>query len=74
MQCSQHGKYLGLLSLIGKSKNQVFANIKERVSKKLAGWKEKFLFIGGREIMIKLVAQAVPHIHHELLSIAKNSL
>ena len=37
MQCSQHRKYLGLPSLIGKSKNQVFVEIKERVSKKLAG-------------------------------------
>ena len=34
--------------------------IKERVGKKLAGWKEKLLFIGGREILIKVVAQAIP--------------
>ena len=30
MQCSQHRKYLGLPTLIGKSKTQVFADIKER--------------------------------------------
>ena len=37
MQDSWHKKYLGLPSLIGKSKSQVFAEIKERVGKKLAG-------------------------------------
>ena len=60
MQDSWHKKYLGLPSLIGKSKTQVFAEIKERVGKKLAGWKEKLLSIGGREIPIKAMAQAVP--------------
>ena len=60
MRDSQHKKYLGLPSLIGKSKSQVFAEIKERVGKKLAGWKGKLLSIRGREILIKAVAQAVP--------------
>lgn len=60
MQDSRHKKYLGLPSLIGKSKSQVFAEIKERVGRKLAGWKGKLLFIGGREILIKAVAQVVP--------------
>ena len=60
MQDSRHKKYLGLPSLIRKSKSQVFAEIKERAGKKLAGWKGKLLSIGGREILIKVVAQAVP--------------
>ena len=60
MQDSRHKKYLGLPSLIGKSKSQVFFEIKERVGKKLAGWKGKLLSIGGREILIKAVAQVVP--------------
>ena len=46
--------------MIGRSKKQVFNEIKERVGKKLMGWKEKLLSIGGREILIKVVAQAVP--------------
>ena len=60
MQDSRRGKYLGLPSFIGKWKNEVFAEIKERVGSKLAGWKENFLSIGGREILIKAVAQAIP--------------
>jgi len=46
MQDIRHKKYLSLPSLIGKSKNQVFAEIKERVGKKLAGWKESFSLSG----------------------------
>ena len=60
MQNSWHGKYLGLPTIIGKSKIEVFAEIKERVGKKLAGWKEKMLLMGGREILIKAIAQAIP--------------
>lgn len=60
MQGTWHSKYLGLPSIIGKSKTQVFAKIKEMVGKKLSEWKEKLLSIRGREILIKVVAQAVP--------------
>ena len=49
MQNSKHNKYLGLSSIIGRSKAQVFAEVKDRVAKKLAGWKGKLLSIGGRE-------------------------
>ena len=45
--------------LLENKKNEVFTEIKERVGSKLAGWKEKFLSIGGREILIKAVAQAI---------------
>jgi len=37
MSDSQHSKYLGLPSIIGKSKTEVFIEIKERVGKKLSG-------------------------------------
>ena len=60
MQHTRHGKYLGLPSLIGKSKKQFFIEIKEKVGKKLSGWKEKMLSIGGKEILIKAEAQAIP--------------
>jgi len=60
MQDTRHGKYLCLPSIIGKSKNQVFAKIKEKVGKKISGWKEKMLSMGGKEILIKAVAQTIP--------------
>ena len=34
--------------------------IKERLGRKLFGWKEKILSISGREVLIKVVAQAIP--------------
>ena len=60
MQDSSYSKYLGLPSFIGRSKKQVFATLKERVGWKLAGWKGKLLSMGGKEILIKAVAQAIP--------------
>jgi hypothetical protein len=53
-------KYLGLPTHIGRSKNQVFNYIKDRVWKKLKGWKEKNLSFAGRGTLIKAVAQAIP--------------
>ncbi|XP_023912492.1 uncharacterized protein LOC112024084 [Quercus suber] len=44
MQDSRHSKYLGLPSVIGKSKMDIFAEIKDRVARKLSRWKEKNSF------------------------------
>ncbi|XP_050242110.1 uncharacterized mitochondrial protein AtMg00310-like [Quercus robur] len=60
MQDSRHSKYLGLPSFIGRSKKQVFATLKERVGQKLACWKGKLLSMGGKEILIKAIVQAIP--------------
>ena len=51
----QYEKYLGLPALVGRAKKQSFAYIKERVWRKLQGWKEKLLSQAGREILIKSV-------------------
>ena len=53
-------QYLGLLSLIGQAKKKSYSVIKERIWKKLKGWKEKLLSQAGREILIKAVVQAIP--------------
>ena len=37
MQDQRHSKYLGLPSIIGKSKKEIFAEVKEKVGKKLFG-------------------------------------
>ena len=51
---------MGLLSLVGKNKRNTFNDFKEKLSKKLAGWKEKLLSKAGKEVLIKAVAQAIP--------------
>ena len=56
----QYEQYLGLQAFVGRAKKQSFIYIKERVWKKLQGWKEKLLSQAGREVLIKLVIQAIP--------------
>ncbi|XP_057432687.1 uncharacterized protein LOC130725479 [Lotus japonicus] len=53
-------KYLGLPTMIGKSKTQIFNFVIDRVWKKLKGWKESTLSRAGREVLIKSVVQAIP--------------
>ena len=55
-----HEAYLGLPSLVGRSKKNTFGQLKHRVANKVSGWKEKLLTPAGKEILIKAVAQAVP--------------
>ncbi|XP_021770651.1 uncharacterized protein LOC110734814 [Chenopodium quinoa] len=59
-EVEQHEKYLGLPTIIGRSKKVIFAGLKERLWKKLQGWKEKLLSRPGKEILIKAVAQTIP--------------
>ena len=56
----QYEKYLGLPVLVGRAKKQNFIYLKERVWKKLQGWKEKILSQAGREVLIKSVIHAIP--------------
>lgn len=45
---------------MGKNKQNAFRQLKEKVANKLLGWKENFLSIAGKEILIKAVVQAIP--------------
>lgn len=61
IQCvEEHGMYLGLPIHVGRSKSAIFAYLKERLTKKLISWRTKILSSAGKEILIKVVAQAVP--------------
>jgi hypothetical protein len=42
------------------SKTEVLAYLKDRVWKRIQGWKEKKISWTGKEVMIKAVAQAIP--------------
>jgi len=53
-------KYLGLPVYMGKSKEKTFAYLKDKVWKRVQGWKEKLLSKAGKEIFVKVVAQAIP--------------
>ena len=56
----QHERYLALPLLVGRGKKKAFNCIKDQVGRKIASWKGKLLSIAGREILIKIVAQATP--------------
>lgn len=46
--------------MVGRGKKASFNYIKERVWRKLQGWKGKLLSQTSREILIKVVIQAIP--------------
>jgi hypothetical protein len=54
------GKYLGLPTYVGRSRAKCFAYIKDKILKRLMGWKEKLMSMAAKEILIKAVAQAIP--------------
>ena len=59
---SLNGKYLGLPALVGAERSDCdcFRHLIGRVTSPISGWKEKMLGTGGKEILIKSIAQAVP--------------
>jgi hypothetical protein len=52
-------KYLGLPALVGADRSDSFEHFVERIIQRINGWKEKLLSIGGKEILLKAVAQAI---------------
>lgn len=56
----KHDKYLGMPATVGRSKKEIFGLLRERIWKRINGWGEKFLSTVGREVMIKIVLQAIP--------------
>ncbi|KAL0449431.1 UNVERIFIED_CONTAM: hypothetical protein Slati_1499500 [Sesamum latifolium] len=55
-----HEKYLGLPSVVGRSKKAVFDSVCDRIWKKISSWGEKQLSSAGKEIWIKAVVQDIP--------------
>lgn len=54
------GKYLDIPMFWGRFKRVALAYIKERVLKKIEGWKQCILSLAGKEVLIKVMATAVP--------------
>ncbi|KAH0983078.1 hypothetical protein GBA52_010255 [Prunus armeniaca] len=53
--------YLGLPTVWGSSKKEALQFVREKLLRKLSGWKQSLLSQAGREVLIKAVAQAVPN-------------
>ena len=54
------GKYLGLPEQFDKKKSELFQYIVEKVKEKTQGWSKRFLSPGGKEVLLKAVALAMP--------------
>ena len=61
MQDTRHKKYLGLPSIIGKSKVEIFAEIKERVEKKLSRGRRKCYQWVAERSLLKLLLKQFQH-------------
>lgn len=57
---SLNDKYLGLSALVGADKSDCFRHLIDRIRLRINGWKEKQLNIGGKEVLVKSIAQAIP--------------
>ncbi|XP_021745647.1 uncharacterized protein LOC110711544 [Chenopodium quinoa] len=55
-----HDLYLGLPTVVGRSKKVITRGVKEKLWKKMQGWKGMVLSEVGMEVMIKAVAQYLP--------------
>jgi hypothetical protein len=53
-------KYLGRPVIVGISRVNAFGSIKGRIWERMNGWKENFLSQGGKEVLLKVVVQAIP--------------
>lgn len=54
-----HGKYLGLPSLISHNKYQVFSFVEDKAWARIQNWNKKFWSRAGKEILLKIVVQAL---------------
>lgn len=53
-------KYLGLPMMVGRKKNWSFAHFIDRFRKRITSWSLRFLSMGGKEVFVKSVLQAIP--------------
>ncbi|KAL4339508.1 hypothetical protein GQ457_08G016410 [Hibiscus cannabinus] len=67
----EDSSYLGLPSIWGRNKKIALVFIKDRVMRKLQGWKTKLLNQAGKEVLIEAEVQAIPsYVMHCFLLLA----
>jgi len=65
-------KYLGLPEQFGRKKIELFQYIVEKVREKTKGWRNRFLFHGGKEVLLKAIALAMPVYSMNCYKLPKN--
>ncbi|XP_074271816.1 uncharacterized protein LOC141595750 [Silene latifolia] len=56
----EQARYLGLPTVIGRSKKVITDIIRDKLCKRLQGWRGKILSRAGKEVLIKAVANSLP--------------
>lgn len=59
-EADENSKYLGLPNVLGRNKSVVFGYLKEKVRARIRSWNEKNMSKPSKEILIKMVTQALP--------------
>lgn len=60
-EANEHSLYLGLPNVIGRNKRAIFGFLKDKLQDRITGWDKKLLSKGGKEILLKTVAQTLPN-------------
>lgn len=60
-EAGENNMYLGLPSFLNRKKSAAFGYIKERLQERLQGWDKRSLSKGGKEVLLKSVAQSLPN-------------
>ncbi|XP_040363828.1 uncharacterized protein LOC112169513 [Rosa chinensis] len=66
-----HERYLGLPTYVGRKETATFEYIKERLGEKLKLWQGKLLSGDGKDILIRVVAQALPNYAMSVFQLTK---
>jgi hypothetical protein len=61
----------GLPLMVGRDRTNSFIYLLERIIEILKGWKERFLLVGGKEILLKAIIQAILVFAMEIFQIPK---
>ena len=59
-EIKQYEKYLGIPAIVGRNKRASLNYIKDRVWSKLQKWMEKLLSQPRKEVLLKVMIQAIP--------------
>ena len=65
-------KYLGLPTLVGRSKDGTFKYVKESSAGKVSGWKGQGLSKAAREVLVKSGLQSTPTLTMSCFHLTKN--